>query len=69
MAIDIESLVGADNMQLAAKEKVIQILHDSELSPVIKRYLYARWARLVGVQALPSDLDRVALWSLGTGPR
>lgn len=65
MAVDIQSLVGAENMNLAAKDKVITILKNLQQPATTKRFLYARWARLVGVQAKPEDIDRVA--SLNTG--
>jgi hypothetical protein len=65
MAIDLASLVGPENMTLAAKEKVIAILRAIDQPAVTKRFLYARWARLVGVQAIPADVDRVALWQQG----
>lgn len=65
MAVDIAQLVGEENMVLARKEQVIEILRSLAQPATTKRYLYARWARLVGVQAVPADIDRVAPWSLG----
>ena len=65
MAVDVASVVGQENMNLAAKEKVIQILKGLEQPATTKRFLYARWARLVGMQPIPADIDRVALWNQG----
>lgn len=62
MAVDIAELVGQDNMQLARKEQVIAILHNIPDLPTTKRYLYSRWARLLGVHPERADLDRVAPW-------
>ena len=67
MAVDLASIVGADNMTLDAKEKVISILKQLQAPATTKRFLYARWARLVGVQAQPADIDRVAVWGQGAG--
>lgn len=63
MPANIDLLVGQENMTPSAKEKVITILRGLEQPGTVKRYLYARWARLVGVQAIPADIDRVAPWS------
>lgn len=65
MAVDVAGLVGAENMTLAAKEKVILILQRIPAPATTKRFYYARWARLVGIQATPADIDRVAAWSQG----
>ena len=65
MAVDVASVVGAENMNLAGKEKVIAILKGLQQPATTKRFLYARWARLVGVQAVPADIDRVAPWNQG----
>ena len=65
MAVDVRELVGDDNMTLAAKENVIQIFQALQAPATTKRFLYARWARLVGVEPIPADIDRVALWSAG----
>ena len=65
MAVDVAGLVGAENMNLGAKEKVISILRATNAPATTKRFLFARWARLVGVQAVPADIDRVAPWSQG----
>lgn len=65
MAVDVAGIVGADNMNLAAKERVIGILKALDTPATTKRFLYARWARLIGVQAIPADIDRVAPWSQG----
>lgn len=63
MAVDIAGIVGPENMNVGAKEKVIAILKALDAPAVDRRYLYVRWARLVGVQAIPADINRVALWS------
>jgi hypothetical protein len=63
MAVDLMALVGAENMTADAKEKVIAILHNLQQPATTKRFLYARWARLVGFAPLPADIDRVAPWS------
>ena len=63
MAIELEAIVGADNMTAAAKEKVIGILKALNAPPTTKRFLYARWARLVGFEPLRDDIDRVAPWT------
>jgi hypothetical protein len=65
MAVDIAGLVGAENMTPAAKEKVIALLHDLQQPATTKRFLYSRWARLVGVVVARDDIDRVALWNQG----
>lgn len=65
MAVDLAAIVGAENMTLAAKEEVISILKALPAPATTKRFLYARWARLVGVQAIPADIDRVAPWAQG----
>ncbi len=65
MAVDVASIVGAENMSLDAKEKVITILKQLPAPATTKRFLYARWARLLGVQAIPADIDRVAPWGQG----
>jgi hypothetical protein len=65
MAVDIRELVGDANMTLANKEKVISILGALQQPATTRRFLYARWARLVGVEPIPADIDRVAPWSAG----
>lgn len=62
---DIESLVGKDNMTLTRKEAVIAIIKNLNAPATTKRFLYARWARLIGSQAIKDDIDRVAPWSQG----
>jgi len=63
MAVDVAGLVGQENMNFEAKEKVIGILRALDQPPTTKRFLYARWARLVGVPIFVADIDRVAPWS------
>lgn len=65
MAVDIRGLVGDANMTLAAKETVIRVLAALPQPATTRRFLYARWARLVGVEPIPADIDRVAPWSAG----
>ena len=65
MAVDIRGLVGDENMTLSAKATVIRLLAALQQPATTKRFLYARWARLVGVEPIPADIDRVALWSAG----
>lgn len=62
MAIDITELVGKENMNLEAKPKVIALLQNIPQPPTTKRYLYARWARVVGFHPTPEDLNTVAPW-------
>lgn len=54
------ALVGKSNMTPDAKENVISILSAADLPPTTRRYLYARWARTVGVPLDAADTDRVA---------
>lgn len=63
MAVDIVSLVGADNMNLDAKPKVIALIQAMPTNATTKRYIYARWARVVGFHPTKADLDAVAPWS------
>lgn len=62
MAVDIEALVGRDNMIAAAKPQVIEIIRLLQETPTTKRYLYGRWLRLVGFHPTAQALDAVALW-------
>ena len=62
MAVDIQGIVGEQNMNYSSKEQVIAIISALPLPNATRRFLYARWARLVGVQAIPDDIDRVAPW-------
>lgn len=66
MAADIEGIVGAENMSLTRKEQVIDILRKLNVPATTKRFLYARWARLIGAQASPADIDRVATFNQTT---
>jgi hypothetical protein len=63
MAVDVSLIVGQENMQLARKQQVISILHNLDQPAPTKRYLFARWARLVGVEPDPKDIDQVAPYS------
>jgi hypothetical protein len=60
MAEQIESIVGAGNMDAAKKDVVIAILRALDQPATTKRYLYARWARVVQIEASKGDLDSVA---------
>jgi len=62
MAVDMSEIVGPSNMTATSKEAVIELLSKLPTDARQKRYLYARWARLVGFQARPEDIDRVATW-------
>jgi hypothetical protein len=63
MAVDITALVGVENMKPEAKAAVIALLKAMDQPATTKRYMYSRWARVVGVQPTKEDLDSVALWS------
>jgi hypothetical protein len=65
MAADIAGIVGQQNMNLGAKEEVIAILQNLPIPATAKRFLYARWARVLGAQAMKEDIDRVAPWNQG----
>lgn len=54
------TLVGKSNMQPEAKANVISILRAADLPPTTRRYLYARWAKIVGVKLDAADTDQVA---------
>lgn len=56
----LQAIVGSSNMNAAAKDNVISILAAAPLPPTTRRYLYARWAKAVGVQLDAADTDRVA---------
>jgi hypothetical protein len=43
-----------------AKERVISAIAGLNLRPATKRFLYARWARTVGISVEPADLARAA---------
>lgn len=59
MAVDIEGLVGADNMNLAQRATVAGIIRGHPVPVTVKRYLYARWLRLVGHEPQTGELDEV----------
>ena len=63
MAVDITALVGAENMNIAAKPQVIAIIKALPNNATGKRYLFARWSRLVGFHPTKADVDAVAPWS------
>lgn len=63
MAVDIQAIVGEHNMTIEAKERVIALLAAQPTNATTKRFLYARWARLVGYHPSKDDLDRVAPWA------
>jgi hypothetical protein len=66
MAVDIRGLVGPENMTPEKKATVIQLLQVLPLPGSTRRYLYARWARLVSIQPLAADLNQVAPFEAGT---
>ena len=59
MAVDIESIVGKENMNLDARERVQTLLRGLPQTVTTKRYLYARWLRLLGQTPGPGELDAV----------
>lgn len=65
MAIEISEVVGKENMNPEAKEAVIRVLRESINPATVKRYLYARWARVLGIVPTREDLNRVAIWGDG----
>ena len=56
----VQALVGKSNMTPDAKANVISILKAADFPPTTRRYFYARWARLVGVELDAADTDQVA---------
>lgn len=62
MAISISDIVGADNMKIEKKADVIALLKSIDQPNTTKRYLFARWSRLVGFSPTKEDIDAVAPW-------
>jgi len=62
MAVDVTEIVGQGNMDPTKKQEVIALLRNLPTDATTKRYLYARWARLVNVVSTPEDLNAVAIW-------
>ena len=60
MPVDVAEIVGQDNMAIGRKEQVIAILQNIPQPPSTKRFLYARWVKLLGYQPIAADIDRVA---------
>jgi hypothetical protein len=60
VAAPLEEVLGPELMTLAAKEQVIRHLAELPLPASERRYLYGRWARMVGVEPTAADLARVA---------
>jgi hypothetical protein len=60
MAVDVETLVGKENMQPSKLNDVVRIIMALDQPGQVKRYLLARWARLVGLPADRQTLDQVA---------
>jgi hypothetical protein len=60
MASDLENLLGSANMDASRKDSVIALLRSLDVPATIKRFLYARWARLVQVDVTTADLDSIA---------
>lgn len=60
MADALTAIIGVDNLTAAAKDTVISLLSMAKLPPTSRRYLYAQWARRVGVDLSAADTDRVA---------
>ena len=65
MAVDIETLVGKENMEYAARAIVLDLIRKIPESAVTKRYLFGRWMRLVGRHPSAADVDAVAPWNQG----
>lgn len=63
MPVDMEGLLGVENMTVDAKAAVIAIIKNLPTNNLEKRFLFARWARLVGFHATGADVDQVALWA------
>ena len=61
MAAPLEDVLGPELMKPQAKEAVLRRLRALPLPLSERRYLYGRWARMVGVDVAPEDLARVAL--------
>ena len=61
MAAPLEEVLGAELMTPVAKEQVIRRLAALPAPASERRYLYGRWARMVGVDVVPADLARVAV--------
>jgi hypothetical protein len=62
MAVDMTEIVGDANMQPDRKDYVIAVLRVTQQPTPVKRYLYARWCRIVGIACEPADINRVATW-------
>lgn len=60
MAVDLEMIVGKDNMDLAKRATVAEIVRGLPMEDTTKRFLFARWLRLVGHEPQPGELDAVA---------
>lgn len=63
MAVDISELVGPDNMTIERKDAVISLLQNLPTTATSKRYLFGRWARIIGFHPSKEDLNKVAPWS------
>ena len=59
MAVDVEGIVGKENMSLDARARVQALLRALPTPIPTKRYLYARWLKLLGVEPQPGELDAV----------
>lgn len=62
MAVDLAAVVGSENMTASGKEAVINTLRNLDQPDTVKRYLYARWTRIVGLPTERADIDRIAPW-------
>lgn len=58
--MDIASTVGDEHMTADRRDRVLFILRALQIPAVQKRYLYARWCRLVACSLSLDELDQVA---------
>jgi len=62
VAIEVKAIVGDDHMTADRKDRVMLILRQQPVTPAQRRYLFARWCRLVKCDATLHDLDQVAAY-------
>jgi hypothetical protein len=60
MAAPLEEVLGPELMTPAAKEQVIRRLAALPVPASERRYLYGRWARMVGAETSAADAERAA---------
>jgi hypothetical protein len=59
MAIDLEAILGKDNMVYDSKDRVIAIIRALPGTVTNRRFIYSRWLRQMGKTPLTFDLDVV----------